>query len=115
MTVLTKKQITHLNNMNRAADDVSLGTMLAKLNYGNPTSGSYYTVTATDYSGSSGSIQTNFGTSNLHGAVINVVRAGSSIINPAYYNTWTASGSVIVTGSGAGCLLAGDIVRFICF
>lgn len=116
MARITNTQKNHLNKMNRAAKDVSLGTMLSNMtSTGFTNSSGSYTMVGSDYSGSSGSIQTNLGSSGLHGAMIQVVRAGSAIINPTLFTNRVAAGSIIVTGSGAGCVLTSDVVYWNAF
>lgn len=105
--------VTHLNHMNKAAHDVSLGTLIASfqnsiasLNATSTVSGSY-TATGTDTGGSVVTIVT--GLTAIKGYQLDVFRSGSQVTNP--YVVSTTSGSLAVrTGSQ---VVTGDLYNWI--
>ena len=114
---LSAKQIKHLNNMNRAADDVSLGTMLGNMNAGQfqPTAGS---VSASVAQMSASAITIATALTTIHGFTFTAVRqpagAGSPLANTTF-RTLVSSGSLTISGSGAGSIGVGDLFYYTCF
>ena len=102
----TKVQINHLNNSNRAADDIKLGTFLDKLNNASFVSGSY-TVTGTDSGGSKITLSTGLGT--VKGYILDGFRSGSKI--SGLYVISNSGGSIVFSGGSA--VPQGDVYNWI--
>lgn len=108
MTITTSQE-TKLNNSMRAAQDVSLGTIIKELQ--GVASGSVV-VSAVHTNASAVTIVPPIAT--LHGAMVQVFRGGSATFNP--YKAQT-NGSLIFTANTAGsyALTAGDVFNWMAF
>jgi hypothetical protein len=114
MTALTTSQINHLNRMNRAAQDVALGTRIAADELAMVgtvakaiTSGSY-PVTSSEISGSRVVIPTTLGTITWFD--VNVLKSGSPVTG---LNVVNSSGSLLVYPSaisGSWIMATTDVV-----
>jgi hypothetical protein len=111
---ISATQKKHLNNMNRAAQDVQLGTILSNLSL---SSGSY-TVLAADLLGVSTISLPGF--TGMKGFIVQDRRSGSQITteidaNISGSNVVVKSGSSVVTVSSSATLVAGDALYYTTF
>ena len=107
---ITNAQRAKINKMNRASQDVSLGTIIQGLTGVNlVTSGSYATVSG-DATGSVINILT--GTTSIKGQIVDIRRSGSIM-----YNTYvdSSTGSKLKIVSTGSAIAAGDVVNWIVF
>lgn len=102
---LTSKQINHLNNMNRASDDVNLGTRLNVT----PSAGSGV-VNATDISGSVVTIAS--GNDAIKGYMVQVSRSGSILAGLKVINT---AGSLLLRSGSGYALTLNDTYNYITY
>ena len=108
---LTTTQINHLNNMNRAAQDVALGTRLSKM------AGlfSTYTVVQADTIGTKTTAFDGF--TGEKGYIVQAYRSGSAI-SGSYVGAYLSGSSLVVkTGSsisGSG-FTTGDVLNYMIF
>jgi hypothetical protein len=120
---ITATQKAHLNKMNRAAKDVSLGNIVDKIN---TVTGSAVVVTSAQASASV--VIINTGSTGLIGQVVHVRRSGSTVIVPSTLGTSgstfaninvqnTGSYLIVTTSPSASCvpLAQGDILSWIAF
>ena len=103
----TTLQVNHLNNMNRAADDIKLGTFLNKLNSGSFIISGSYTATGTDSGGSKITLSTGLGT--VKGYILDGFRSGSKITG--LYVISNSYGSLVFSGGSA--VPQGDVYNWI--
>lgn len=120
MTISSGSQVNHLNKMNKAAKDVSLGTNfrqaqldIAALQVGSVITGGSVLVSSTQSNGSAVVINTGLGTSN--GQVLNFYRSGSLLTHTSasQVKVVNTGGSITITGMVAGIISTGDIVTWI--
>ena len=113
MTISTS-EVTKLNKMNRIAQDISLGTILKRVDDGLGsyfTSGSHTAVTA-DASGSMAAIAT--GGTGATGQIVQIFTSGS----PKTVVKVVNSGSALYVTAGSGApeaIAAGEIISWIVF
>jgi hypothetical protein len=123
---LTSKQKSQLTKMNRAAQNVELGTLIGGMALNAVVTGSAVVVTNSHASASTVIIDTGL-TSSI-GQIVQVRRSGSNVITPTTLATSgstfsnikvTNTGSYLIVSacSTASCvsLAAGDIVSWIAF
>lgn len=96
MTTLNSAKIKHLNNMNKAAQDVQLGTLLAGGATALPASGTIAPVATVSYKITPALAST----SAVHGA-ITLPASGTTTVTTSITNPDVAR-QITVTGSGAG-------------
>ena len=117
---LTTTSINHLNNMNRAAQDVALGTRLDQMTM---VSGSY-TLVAADVAGVSTTVLNGF--TGETGYILQATRSGSFISGSAvaagavitkFGAVLSGSSLVVYSGSTltASTLAAADVLNYIIF
>jgi hypothetical protein len=102
---------TKLNKMNKAAQNVSLGTIIAGLQNDFIASGSL-AVSAAQANGSSVTIYTGL-TSTVTGYQINVFRSGSALSSDPY--VYASGGSVIITPGASYAVTTADRINWIAF
>ena len=110
-TANTKK----LNNMNRAADNVSLGTMIQ--NMGTVSTGSF-TVTAAQMNASLVEIPT--GLASVGGFIAQGWRSGSPLAIKAISGSVTGAivvlnSTIVTTVTGGSIVVTGDVIDFVAF
>jgi|WetSurMetagenome_2_1015567.scaffolds.fasta_scaffold148742_1 hypothetical protein len=110
MARITTTQKNHLNNMNRSADDVSLGTRI--YNLGNIATGSWV-VTGAQQNASSIIIDTGLGSSS--GQIVQLYRSGSVVVTTGSFKVANASGSLTIGATAGYVVSASDIVNWIAF
>jgi hypothetical protein len=112
---ITASQATKINRMNRAAQDVVLGTIIRQM--GNIATGSH-TVTGAQQNASAIVIDTTLGSST--GQIVQLYRGGSPIFTSASaFRVVNSAGSITISGSYIGTsgllISASDIVNWIAF
>ena len=116
---LTTTQVNHLNNMNRAAQDVALGTRLKAM----PAVSGTYTLVLADTIGTKTTSLTGF--TGEVGYVLQAYRSGSNIsgsgLGTGTLSTWGAylSGSSLVVKTGSSvsgsAFTTGDVLNYLIF
>jgi hypothetical protein len=123
---LTSTQIAHLNKMNRAAQDVALGTLLNRVSTGSATNATAITALQTaDAAFTSGSMTVgaveanaskivlyNPNWANAKSAIVQFYTTGSIVNNKAFYTSF-ASGSMTISGSE--CTVLANVARYIVY
>lgn len=108
---LSSATINKLNKMNRAAQDASLGTVMAGLETGAVTSGSYTAVTA-DATGSK--ITIAFDETGFVGHMVQGYRSGSPLSGLKVINSGSKL-DITSTGSSTWIINAGDVINYIAY
>lgn len=103
---LTSTQISHINKMNRASKDVSLGTLVDGFVNNTKISGS---VSASSAQASASAVVISTGLSSVSGYIIQGFRSGSAISN-VYVASNTAGSITVRSGSS---VVAGDLYNWI--
>lgn len=109
--MITASQKTKLNKMNRAAQDVSLGTLVGGFQ-GNVKT----TVSAAQASASSVAVAT--GLTSVSGYVFQQFRSSGSLVVPtsgSQYYVKHASGTVTISSPAANVIQTGDIINLVTF
>jgi uncharacterized YccA/Bax inhibitor family protein len=116
---LTTTQVNHLNNMNRAAQDVALGTRLKRM----PGNSGTYTLVLADTIGTKTTVFDGF--TGEVGYILQAYRSGSAISGSAIGTgtlvTWGAylSGSSLVVKTGSSvsgsAFTTGDVLNYMIF
>lgn len=106
-------QKNHLNKMNRAAKDVSLGTMLQKMDANSIVTGSTVVISSAQASASLVSVST--GRTGLIGEIVQVRRSGSATISGSSFTNIKVinSGSIIDVTSACVAFAANDVLTWI--
>lgn len=109
--MITATQKSKLNKMNRASQDVSLGTLVQGFQGSSAT-----TVSAGQASASSVAIDT--GLDSVAGYVFQQFRSSGSLVIPtsgSQYYVKNASGTVTISSPAANVIQTGDIINLISF
>jgi hypothetical protein len=109
--MITATQKTKLNKMNRASQDVSLGTLIQGFQGASVT-----TVSAAQASASSVAIVT--GLSSVSGFVFQQYRSGSLIPYPTgsqVFYTTNVTGTVTISNPAANIIKTSDVIRLVSF
>jgi len=108
--MITATQKAKINKMNRASQDVSLGTLVQGFQGSSVT-----TVTAAQASASSVAIAT--GLTSVTGFIFQQYRSGSLIPNLSGSQLYTsnASGTVTISSPAANVIQTGDIIQLVTF
>lgn len=109
--MLTSTQKSKLNKMNRASQDVSLGTLVEGFQ-GNVKT----TVSSAQASASSVAIDT--GLDSVSGYIFQQFRSSGSLVIPtsgSQYYVKNASGTVTISSPAAGVIQTGDIIQLVTF
>jgi hypothetical protein len=103
-TIITNAQAAKINKMNKASQNVSLGTIVQNVQGGFSFSGSQ----------TSAGSQLAFWTGNVSacGILFQVLRSGSVITNQMKLTAGTAGSYVLTSGSGYAPLASGDILSY---
>ena len=107
---ITATQAGKINKMNRASQDVSLGTIVQTLQGAAITSGSLL-VSATQANGSSVSIVT--GAASITGYTIGIFRGGSSLNSDPY--VYGSNGSLVITRGSSYAVTTNDRINWMVF
>jgi hypothetical protein len=119
---ITTAQRAKINKMNRASQDVSLGTIVQDLQSGCAVNAAYRT-TNTAIIASSGSLTCagsqifiSTGLATIHGYVIQCNRSGSCATLPLYAWSGSVAGTLRITSaSGVNALTTTDVVTWFAF
>jgi hypothetical protein len=111
-----------LNKMNRVAKDATLGTLIQNaqtsitaLEIGSLITAGSLTVSTAQAAGSAVTIDTGLGASYL-GQIVQVTRSGSVLpVSLAALKLVNTTGSIVITGSGAGVVVIGDKMFWVAF
>ena len=108
--MITATQKTKLNKMNRASQDVSLGTLIQGFQGASAT-----TVSAAQASASSVAIAT--GLTSVTGFIFQQYRSGSLVPSPSGSQLYTtnAAGTVTISSPAAGVIQTSDVIRLVSF
>ena len=106
---------THLNNMNRAADDVKLGTMIA--NMGTISTGS---LSITEAQANASRVEVPTGLASVGGFLANIRRSGSPLMLKVTAGSVTGAllvenTTIVTTVTGGSKAAVDDVVHYLAF
>lgn len=105
---ITTTQKNHLNKMNKAAKDVSLGNLIQTMASGSPVTAGTTVVSSAQASASSVTIQT--GLSTITGFQVQAFRSGSFM--PGINVVSSGSNLVVTSGSASYKVTANDVITW---
>jgi len=105
--MITSTQESKINKMNRASQDVSLGTLVKGFQASDA-----HVVTAAEASASTVVIDSGLG--SISGQIVQSVRSGSLVFTSAsQVGISNVSGSLTIIGKAAGVISTNDVINYI--